>query len=134
MYAVSGDNQKFYTINLATGLATQIGSTALGFQNGGGLAANSMGALFGVDNFSCYSYNKATGKATLIGLTLLPDLVRAAAFNSSNVFYGLEGGGGTDNLHLRFLVTINLSTGLGLLLGPIGINDLDGLAFVPKRH
>ncbi|MGH8092510.1 MAG: hypothetical protein ACREIF_03435 [Chthoniobacterales bacterium] len=114
-------------------MATQIGSTGIGFQNGGGFAANAQGVLYGVNNFSFYTYNKTTGKATLIGLTLLPDLVRAAAFSSSNVFYGLEGGGGIDNLHLRFLVTINLSTGLGTLVAPIGIDDLDALAFVPVK-
>src|SRR4030095_10177728 len=91
MYAVSGYNQKFYTITTATGQATQTGSTGLGYQNGGGLAADRTGALFGIDNFSFYSYNKTTGSATLIGLTGLPDLVRAADFNPSNVLYGLEG-------------------------------------------
>ena len=131
MYAVSGWNQKFYTINTTTGQATQIGSTQLGFQNGGGLAADRTGALFGVDNFSFYSYNKTNGNATLIGLTGLPDLVRAADFNPSNVFYGLEGGGGIDNLHLRFLVTFNLTTGLGSLVGQITVGDLDALGFIP---
>src|SRR6266446_121650 len=38
MYAVSSTNQKFYTIDTTTGLATQTGSTLLGYQNGGGLA------------------------------------------------------------------------------------------------
>jgi hypothetical protein len=133
MYGVSGFNQKFYTVNLATGAATQAGSTGLGFQNGGGLAANTRG-LYGVDNFTTYSYNKTTGKATLVGLNLLPDLVRAADFDSKGVFYGLEGGGGTDNDHLRFLVTINLTTGLGLEVAAIPVDDLDGLAFVPVGH
>jgi len=131
MYAVSGYNQKFYTINTATGLATQIGSTGLGYQNGGGLAADRTGVLFGIDNFSFYSYNKTTGNATLIGLTGLPDLVRAADFNPSNVLYGLEGGGGIDNLHLRLLVTFNLTTGLGTLVGVIPVYDLDAMAFIP---
>ncbi len=106
MYAVSGYNQKFYTINTATGLATQIGSTGLGYQNGGGLAADRTGVLF-------------------------PDLVRAADFNPSNVLYGLEGGGGIDNLHLRLLVTFNLTTGLGTLVGVIPVYDLDAMAFIP---
>ena len=131
MYAVSGTNQKFYTINTATGLATQTGSTLLGYQNGGGFAADRTGALFGIDNFSFYSYNKTNGNATLIGLTGLPDLVKAADFNPSNVLYGLEGGGGVDNLHLRFLVTFNLTTGLGTLVGVIPVNDLDAMAFIP---
>jgi len=64
-----------------------------------------MDALFGIDNFSFHSYNKTTGMATLIGPTGLPNLVRAADFNPSNVLYGLKGGGGIDNNHLRSIVT-----------------------------
>ncbi len=131
MYGVSGNNQKFYTINTATGQAVQTGSTLLGYQNGGGLAADRTGALFGIDNFFFYSYNKTTGMATLIGPTVLANLVRAADFNPSNVLYGLEGGGGIDNLHLRFLVTFNVITGLGTRLGQITVGDLDALAFIP---
>ncbi|HEY3664236.1 MAG TPA: hypothetical protein VGL24_13865 [Chthoniobacterales bacterium] len=134
MYGVSGYNQKFYTINLATGLATQTGSTGIGFQNGGGFAANTRGEFYGVSYFSTYSYNKGTGDATLVGPTLLPNLVRAACFNSSNVLYGLEGGGGLDNLHLRFLVTIDVTTGLAVEVGPIEADDLDAMAFVPARR
>src|SRR5262249_10224805 len=132
MYAVSGTNQKFYTINTTTGLATQIGSTLLGYQNGGGLAADRTGALFGVDNFSFYSYNKTNGNATLIGLTGLGNYVKAADFSPSNVFYGLEGGGGTDNTHLRWLDTCNVTTGLCTRVGPIPVNDLDALGFIPQ--
>ena len=131
MYAVSGYNQKFYTINTTTGQAVQTGSTQLGYQNGGGLAADRTGALFGIDNFFFYSYNKTTGLATLIGATGLANLVRAADFNPSNVLYGLEGGGGIDNLHLRFLVTFNVTTGLATRLGQITFGDLDALAFIP---
>src|SRR5256885_1328331 len=131
MYAVSGYNQKFYTINTTTGQAVQTGSTQLGYQNGGGLAADRTGALFGIDNFFFYSYNKTTGLATLIGATGLANLVRAADFNPSNVLYGLEGGGRIDNLHLRFLVTFNVTTGLATRLGQITFGDLDALAFIP---
>ena len=132
MYGVSGNNQKFYTINTATGQAVQTGSTLLGYQNGGGLAADRTGALFGIDNFFFYSYDKTTGMATLIGPTVLANLVRAADFNPSNVLYGLEGGGGIDNLHLRFLVTFDVTTGLGTRLGQITVGDLDALAFIPQ--
>jgi len=134
MYGVSGTNQKFYTINTSTGQAVQTGSTGIGYQNGGGLAADRTGALFGINNFFFYSYNKTTGIATLIGATGLGNLVRAADFNPNNVLYGLEGGGGIDNLHLRFLVTFNLATGLGTRVGQITVNDLDALAFIPVRR
>jgi len=132
MYGVSGNNQKFYTVNTTTGLATQAGSTLLGFQNGGGLAADSTGALFGVDNFSFYSYNKTNGNATLIGATGLGNLVKAADFDSNNVFYGLEGGGGVDNLHLRWLDTCDVTTGACTRVGPIPVMDLDSMTFIPQ--
>ena len=132
MYGVSGNNQKFYTINTATGEAVQTGSTGIGFVNGGGLAADRTGALFGVSNFSFYSFNKTTGMATLIGPTGLGNLVKAADFNPSNVFYGLEGGGGIDNTHLRWLVTFDVTTGMGTRVGQINANDLDALAFIPQ--
>lgn len=48
MYGVSGFNQKFFTINVQTGQATQTGSTGIGFQNGGGFASDSRGVLYGV--------------------------------------------------------------------------------------
>jgi hypothetical protein len=134
MYAVCGFNQKFYTINTATGEAVQTGSTGIGFQNGGGFAADRTGALFGVSNFSFYSYNKTTGLATLIGPTLLGNFVKVADFNPSSVLYGLEGGGGIDNTHLRWLVTFNVITGLGTRVGRITVNDLDALAFIPVRR
>jgi hypothetical protein len=133
MYAVSGYDQKFFTGNTETGQFVQTGSTQLGFQNGGALAADMTGAIFGVDNFSLYTYSKTNGLPTLIGATGLGNLVRAADFNrSNNVMYGLEGGGGVDNNHLRWLVTFDLTTGLGTRVGPIPVNNLDALAFVPQ--
>jgi hypothetical protein len=132
MYGISGFDQKFYTINTATGLATQTGSTGIGFANGGGFAADRTGALFGISNFSFYSFNKTTGNATLIGPTNLRNLVKAADFSPSNVFYGLEGGGGIDNTHLRWLDTCDVTTGACTRLGQINANDLDALGFIPQ--
>jgi hypothetical protein len=131
MYAVSGFNQKFYTINTTTGQATQIGSTGIGPANGGGFAADRTGALFGISNFSFYSFDKTTGMATPIGRTGLRNLVKAADFSPSNVFYGLEGGGGIDNTHLRWLVTCDVTTGNCTRVGQIPVNDLDALGFIP---
>jgi plastocyanin len=132
MYGISGFNQKFYTINTTTGEAVQTGSTGIGFANGGGFAADRTGALFGVSNFSFYSFNKMTGMATLIGPTGLGNFVRAADFGPSNVFYGLEGGGGIDNTHLRWLTTCDVTTGNCTRVGLIPVNDLDALAFIPQ--
>jgi hypothetical protein len=104
----------------------------IGFANGGGFAADRTGALSGISNFSFYSFNKTNGNATLIGPTLLGNLVKAADFSPSNVFYGLEGGGGIDNLHLRWLDTCDVTTGNCTRVGPIIPQDLDALGFIPQ--
>src|SRR5205085_1239651 len=112
MFGLSEFDQNFYTINTLTGQAVQTGSTGIDFANQGGLAADRRGALFGATNFSFYRFNKTTGTAALIGPTGLRNLVKAADVNPSNVMYGLEGGGGSDNAHLRWLVTFNITTGM----------------------
>jgi hypothetical protein len=134
MYGISGFDQKFYTINTATGQAVQIGSTGIGFANGGGFASNVTGALFGFSNSFFYSFNKTNGMATLIGSTDLRNLVKAADFSPSNVLYALEGGGGVDNTHWRWLDTCNVTMGACTRLGQINANDLDALGFVPVRR
>ena len=134
MFGLPEFNQNFYTINTSTGEAVQTGSTGIGDTNQGGLAADRRGALFGVSNFSFYSFNKTTGMATLIGPTALRNLVKAADFNPNNVLYGLEGGGGSDNAHLRWLVTFNVTTGMGTRVGQIPVNDLGALGFIPAQR
>ncbi len=134
MYGISGFDQKFYTINTSTGQAVQTGSTGIGFANGGGFAADRTGALFGFSNFSFYSFNKTTGMATLIGPTGLRNLVKAADFNPSNMLYALEGGGGVDNTHLRWLDRCEVTTGTCTRVGQVNANDLDALGFIPLRR
>ena len=134
MYGISGFDQKFYTINTSTGQAVQTGSTGIGFANGGGFAAERTGALFGFSNFSFYSFNKTTGMATLIGPTGLRNLVKAANFNPSNMLYALEGGGGVDNTHLRWLDRCEVTTGTCTRVGQVNANDLDALGFIPLRR
>jgi len=134
MYGISGFNQKFFTINTSTGQAVQTGSTGIGFANGGGFAADRAGALFGFSNFSFYSFNKTTGMATLIGPTGLRNLVKAADFNPSNMLYALEGGGGVDNTHLRWLDRCEVTTGTCTRVGQVNANDLDALGFIPLRR
>jgi len=135
MYGISGFDQKFYTINTSTGQAVQTGSTGIGFANGGGFAGTKIagsGFLCGFSNFSFYSFNKTTGAATLIGGTGIGNLVKAADFGPSNVLYALEGGGGVDNTHSRWLDTCNVTTGACTRLGLINANDLDAIAFIPQ--
>ena len=133
MYGLSEFNQNFYTIDTSTGQAVQTGSTGIPVVNQGGLAADRSGALFGVSDFSFYRFNKTTGMATLIGPTGLRNLVKAADFSPSNVFYGLEGGGGVDYTHLRWLDTCDVTAGNCTRVGQIPVNDLGALAFIPVR-
>ena len=140
MYGISGFNEKFFTIDVTTGAAVQTGNTGIGFANGGGFASDRSGALFGFVMFSptqnpggLYSFNKTTGAATLIGPTLLGNLVKAADFSPvTNVLYGLEGGGGIDNTHLRWLDICDVTIGACVRVAPIPINDLDAICFIPQ--
>jgi hypothetical protein len=133
IYALAEFDENFYSIDASTGQAVQIGSTGIDLTNQGGLAADRNGALFGVTDFSLYRFNQKTGKARLIGATGLRNLIKAAAFSPRHVMYGLEGGGGSDNPHLRWLVTFDLATGKGTRVGQINVGDLGALAFVPVK-
>ena len=140
IYSISGFDQKFYIIDVSTGQAIQAGSTGIGFANGGGFAADLRGALFGFNNFTptvgmggLYSFNKLTGAATLIGPTGLGNLIKAADVSPRNVFYALEGGGGIDNEHLRWLDTCDVTTGTCTRGPQISARDLDAMAFIPQR-
>ena len=132
MYGISGFNQKFYTINTTTGEAVQTGSTGIGFANGGGFASERTGLLFGISNMSFYSFDHTSGMATLIGPTNLGNLVKAADVSPTNVLYALEGGGGVDNTHMRWLDTCDVTTGTCTRIGQINANDLDAIAFIPQ--
>jgi hypothetical protein len=137
MYAVSGSSKYFYTVDKLSGVALRIGDTILPPKRGGGLAANSRGALYGTNDGSLYTYNKITGVATAIGDTNLAAFVGALAFSATNVLYGIEGGGSnkssdpaTGNRD-RWLVSINTSTGAAVELGAT-VGNLNALAFVPR--
>jgi hypothetical protein len=140
MYSISGFDQHFFTITVATGEAVIAGSTNIGFANGGGFAADMTGKLFGFSNFTFYTFDKTSlppGNATAIGPTNARNLIKAADFSPSNVLYALEGGGGPDQTTLRWLDTCNVTTGnctrVGqILIGATAVKDLDALAFVPQ--
>ncbi len=129
MYGVSGSSNGFYSINKTTGLASRVGNTGLSPQAGGGLAANDAGVIYGTNNMTLYTYNKNTGLATPVGNTRVVNLIDALAFDSTNILYGIEGGGGANNRQ-RKLVTINTTTGAATELGS-SVNNLNALAFVP---
>jgi hypothetical protein len=133
VYGLAEFDQDFFTVDTSTGEAVRIGSTGIDLITQGGLAANRRGALFGVTSFSFYRFNRKTGTATFIGPTGLRNLIKAADFSPKGVMYGLEGGGGSDYSHLRWLVTFDLATGSATRVGQITVNDLGSLAFVPQK-
>ena len=137
MYGVSGTSDSFYLINQVTGTATAIGDTGLGFQFGGGLAANSIGTVYGTDQPhgtgqpNLYTCNKTTGAATLVAaLTGAPNnITNALAFDAGNVLFGVNTDqGSSTSPSLTHLITIETSSGAVTDLGA-SVNNLDALAF-----
>ena len=132
MYAVSGSSKYFFTVNEFSGIATRAGNTTLFPQRGGGFTANSQGVLYGANDLTFYTYNKVTGAATAIGNTNLVNYVDALAFSSTDVLYGIEGGGTskvTSNRQ-RWLIVIDTATGAAVELGET-VGNLNSLAFAP---
>lgn len=134
IYALSEFDQDFYTLDPSTGQAVRIGSTGIDLIMQGGLAADRRGSLLGVTDFSFYRFKNKTGMATLIGPTGLGNLIKAADFSPRNVMYGLEGGGGSDNRHFRWLVTFDVTTGKATRVGQITADDLGSIAFIPASR
>lgn len=74
---------------------------------------------------SIYKINSVTGAATLfIAITNGSELDNILAFDSTDKLFSVDRFGGDSNLW-----TIDLSTGLGTLIGPTGIPRLGALAF-----
>lgn len=113
---------QLYTLNLATGAATLVGSTGSG--NLQALASNSSGALFGwaVTTTTAavgglMSINPATGAATAIGSSAAS--IQGLAFSPSGVLYGCN----------TTLYTINTTTGATTAVGPATLGDVRGIEF-----
>jgi hypothetical protein len=135
-----GVGDELYTINLASGALTLVGST--GNQIGGGLAFNSSGALYAARAAagSLDTLDPSTGART-VGPTMTnapfaansPQAVmNALAFNGANVLYGsnsdrAQNGATSVNVDL---VTINTSTGVVTNIGALPVN-IDAIAFGP---
>jgi hypothetical protein len=123
----SNGGAHLYSINTTTGAATIVGNSGFTFTNGGGVAADSTGAVFASPapaNFG--TYDKVTGAYTNIGTPVSPNGrgYGALDFNGS-VLYGINVGGSTLAPHL---VTIDTTTGAVADIAPT-IASLDAIAF-----
>jgi hypothetical protein len=128
-----------YTVNLGTAAATSIGSTG---ENppGGGLAFNSLGALYsaGIATGTVDTLNTSTGART-VGPTMTNaphagtlGAMMALGFSSANILYAPNSAREQNGATVTTvdLVTINTSTGLVTDIGSLPGN-VDALAFGP---
>lgn len=121
--STSGD--ALYSIDLATGVASFIGS--IGFGNVFALATDTSGALFGVsaDADEFIRINSSTGAGTLISSIGAGGWFDMAARPEDNVMFLSDAFGSS-------LYTIDTTTGSKSLVGPYGtFSNIAGLAFIP---
>lgn len=120
---------QLYSINVATGQATAIGTTGLTSTTGGGLGISPGGVFYGTPTASRYgTYNSGTGAYTDIANPAKPaggGGYGSLAFDGG-VLYGLNVGPGSPPP--THLVTIDLATGVVTGLGA-AVNSLDAIAF-----
>jgi hypothetical protein len=119
---------QLYSINIATGKATVIGSTGLTSTTGGGLSINPTDLFYGTPTSTRFgTYNSSTGAYTNIANPTKPvgGAYSALAFNGS-ALYGLNLGAAAAT----HLVTIDPATGAVTDVGA-SVNFLDSIAFGP---
>jgi hypothetical protein len=125
---------QLYTINLATGQATVVGSTGLTSTEGGSLAVSPSGVFYGGPTSSRFgTYNPVTGAYTNITNPVEPvgGAFAAFDFDPAGVLYGLDLGPDTAGKPTH-LATINPSNGAVTDLGA-SVAQLDAIAFaVPE--
>ncbi len=123
---------QIYSIDLASGQATVIGTTGLTSTSGGGLAVSATGILYGTPTAGRYgTYDLATGAFTLITNPVKPlgGAYAALDFNSeTGTLFGLNLG--PDPAFETRLVTIDPPTGLVTEIGA-SVIQLDAIAFGP---
>jgi hypothetical protein len=120
---------QLYSINLATGQATVIGSTGLTSTSGGGVEVSPTGSIFGTPTASRFgTYDGVTGAFTNIANPDKP--AGGGAYGAltfiGNTLYGLNVGPGSPPP--THLVTINTTTGAVTDIGASS-NSLDAIAF-----
>ena len=127
-----------YTINLATGAATKVGTGTRVDFGGAGLAANAAGAMFATPdgdtnlNPTLRTVDKTTGNETVVAALTggpLPHIIDAMDFDSSGVLFGIQTTDGNLSPALTHLVKIDILTAVVTDVGPT-VNDADALAIL----
>jgi len=127
MYVLDYDANTFYTVDMATGVATAIGpSVPNGFWTG--MAGSSDGTLYAASTTGSQSYlytiDPATGAPTLVGEITNAPIIIAIAVNADGQMYGVDIGSDV-------LVAIDPATGAGTVVGSTGFsaNYAQGMDF-----
>jgi hypothetical protein len=129
--SIGGPN--LYSINIATGKATVIGSSGISSTTGGGLAISSGNTFYGTPTSGRFgTYNSSTGAYVNIGNPAKPagtGAYTALEFDGA-VLYGLNTGPGSPPP--THIVTIDPATAAVTDIGA-SLNSLDAIAFpVPE--
>jgi hypothetical protein len=122
-----------YSVNLQTKAISQICSTkvkltSIAFDP---LTNDLLGTpylVFGSTKDRIFRINLSNGDTVLTGKTGFGILTIAIAFDNSGKLYGVTGTG-TPNSNF---ISINKNTGVGTLIGSVGLSGITGLAFSPS--
>jgi hypothetical protein len=136
LYGTGSVDGNLYSINMATGAATAVGSAGFppNSTSGLGVAANSAGQIFGAPTGASgplVQYNKTDGSvttvATLSGAPFSSGAIGAMAFNSGGTLYGLNQS--TSGSRPVDLVTIDTVTGVVTDIGATA-SLMDAIVFI----
>ncbi len=123
----SSSSDILYSINAATGKTTEIGP--IGFTNVFALGFDNNGDLFGIESLTneLLSINPFTGAGTGIGTVTLSGVPVSGIFDiaarpEDDVMFAAQNGGN--------IYTLNTTNGDLTVVGPHGIGDTVGLAFL----
>jgi hypothetical protein len=124
--------EALFTVNLTTGLATQVGVTVPGLQGGGGLAFRNDGTLFstpdGLNSNTLRTIDPVTGVHTIVAPVTGAgvDFINAMTFDGSTLFVNLSPGPSAPSS----LGTIDTMTGVVTYIGA-NVARMDALEFAP---
>jgi len=126
LYGVSWNMGRLYKIDLTTHKGQLLGGTNLSSLSG--LAMSPSGQLWAVKSNSdeVYTINKLTCAATLVGRTGLSP-TSEIEFDASGNLYGITGFPPDSNY---CLIQIDTATAVGTIIGPIGFDEVYGLAII----
>ena len=129
-YDANSSDHTLYTLNLATGAATLVGSTGLRSNGGNGIAFSLEDTLFHSNRDFLHTLNQVTGVATRVGPVSYPALGGSPRANSmayhpaTHVPYiSIPTDGGPS-----YLGVMNTTTGAVTIIGT-PVTGLDALAF-----